>query len=128
MFNRKLFFGAVASLLGLAPMAGALASAECQATEPETLVAPLSVLTLSPAVSLAQMAEVLDVAVTPVQFQLMSPVVETDHIGSWQMPAGRYWLSLEVSEAKVAQEGVGIADEDLESWLLAPAVSVAVPF
>ena len=129
MLSRNLFFSAVASLLGLAPMVGAMAGTECQATKTESLVAPLTVFTVSPLASLAETTEVAAVPMTePFRFQLRSPVVQTDDTSYWQMPAGRYWFSLEVREARVTQEGIGLADEDLESWLLAPADSLAVPF
>ena len=133
MLKRDWIFGTVFAVLGFAPMAAVHASADCQATDAEALVARLT--SFSPSVRSVETApitavpeeEQLVATSVPFEFKLMPAIVDAD-TAKWQMPAGRYWFSLEVSEAKISQNGVGIPDEDIESWLLAPADSLAVPF
>jgi hypothetical protein len=133
MLKRDWLFGTVVAVLGFAPMA-VYASADCQASDAEALVAPPAIFSalaspteLNEIPYLSSRVQPASTTTMPFKFQLMSPVWNID-TRAWQMPPGRYWFSVEVIEAKLTQEGIGIPDENIESWLLAPADSLAVPF
>jgi len=133
MRMRDGWFGTLVAVLGFVPIGTAYASADCQAVAAEALVAPLPMLGKEPSwldsgdALVGENLATTKTRTTAFHFQLMSPLLDTGP-PDWQMPAGRYWFSVELGEARVTQEGIGIPADDIESWLLAPVESLAVPF
>jgi len=133
---KLLRYGLLALAAALAPIAAVHANADCDAAAPvEPLLVPLEAFSVGPLLPLAQIAEAIPLprlaaGLAPLRgttFELMSPLLATPDLGSWQMLSDRFWLPLAVDEARVTQEGVTALDETLERWLLAP-VEQAVPF
>jgi hypothetical protein len=122
---------------GLAPITAVHANADCDAAAPEEpLLAPLEAFSVGG--RLLPLAPVADPILLPRigagleplggnKFELLSPLLPTPNLGSWQILSDRYWLPLSVSEARLTQEGVTALDETVERWLSAP-VERAVPF
>ena len=123
----------------LAPITAVHANANCDVAAPvEPLLAPLEVFSvgpLLPPLPLGQVAEAIPLprigaGIAPLRgttFELMSPLLATPDLGTWQMLSNRYWFPLAMDEASVTQEGVIALDEPIAGWLLAP-VERAVPF